>query len=84
MLCPADGVLINMLYLSSIEDALQVTKHLDGVLRKYRVGLCNVFLQHTSASLTINEVGATPAQGRMSYGKMPLHSQHSLLGKTKY
>ncbi|CAK0785582.1 hypothetical protein CVIRNUC_008792 [Coccomyxa viridis] len=33
----------------------EVTKHLEGLLRKYRVGLCNVFLQHTSASLTINE-----------------------------
>ena len=82
MPCPYEGMLINMLHVSSISDALQVTKHLDGVLRKYRVGLCNVFLQHTSASLTINEVGATPVQGRTSYIKMSLRSQHSLPGKT--
>ena len=75
MLCPSDGMLINMLYVSSIRDALQVTKHLDGLLRKYRVGLCNVFLQHTSASLTINEVSATPAHGRMSLGKALLSTQ---------
>ena len=34
----------------------QVTRQLDGMLSKYKVGLCNIFLQHTSASLTINEV----------------------------
>ena len=34
----------------------QVTRQLDGMLSKYKVGVCNIFLQHTSASLTINEV----------------------------
>lgn len=37
---------------------IQITRQLDGMLSKYRVGLCNIFLQHTSASLTINEVRA--------------------------
>ena len=37
---------------------IQITRQLDGTMRKYRVGICNIFLQHTSASLTINEVRA--------------------------
>lgn len=26
------------------------------MLKKYRVGMCNIFLQHTSASIIVNEV----------------------------
>ena len=77
MLCPTDGTLTNMWNVSSIRGALQVTKHLDGVLRKYRVGLCNVFLQHTSASLTINEVSAAPAQGRRTLARC--HCAHNMV-----
>lgn len=33
----------------------QIVKPIQDDLKKYKVGLCNVFLQHTSASLTINE-----------------------------
>jgi thiamine phosphate synthase YjbQ (UPF0047 family) len=33
-----------------------VLKAIQPSLQGYRVGLCHVFLQHTSASITINEV----------------------------
>lgn len=33
----------------------QVLQHIEGDLRHFDVGLCHIFIQHTSASLTINE-----------------------------
>lgn len=36
--------------------SLQVSSAIDSELRQYSVGMCNVFIQHSSASLTINEV----------------------------
>ena len=40
---------------------MQVTKYIEQEvgpsLRGINVGLCHIFIQHTSASLTINEVG---------------------------
>ncbi|KAK9836306.1 hypothetical protein WJX81_003872 [Elliptochloris bilobata] len=33
----------------------EVLKQIGGSLSEFRVGMCNIFLQHTSASLTINE-----------------------------
>ncbi|KAK9815247.1 hypothetical protein WJX72_000592 [[Myrmecia] bisecta] len=33
----------------------KIVKQISGDLSGFKVGLCNIFLQHTSASLTINE-----------------------------
>lgn len=33
----------------------QITKEIGSSLSGFKMGLCNIFLQHTSASLTINE-----------------------------
>ena len=44
------------------------------MLSKYKVGLCNIFLQHTSASLTINEVSCngTPVMHILMRGFMQI------------
>lgn len=36
--------------------ALQIEKEINSDLTQFRMGLCHIFIQHTSASLTINEV----------------------------
>ncbi|KAJ1670404.1 hypothetical protein GGF44_003922 [Coemansia sp. RSA 1694] len=33
----------------------EVERAIDSDLRKYKIGMCNIFLQHTSASLCLNE-----------------------------
>eukprot|EP00882_Tetradesmus_deserticola_P022049 GHRQ01023932.1.p2 GENE.GHRQ01023932.1~~GHRQ01023932.1.p2 ORF type:complete len:104 (+),score=21.43 GHRQ01023932.1:215-526(+) len=59
-----------------------IEREISSDLAQFRVGLAHIFIQHTSASLTINEVRDSSSSSSSSCRQLPFGSSAALLPRT--